>query len=612
MTRPAASAKMRLALSCALVASVAVALFDSTSARAAASCSSDGKRVTVSMQGGEATLSVDANGKILVDGEPCPLPDQSSATVGNTAYIDVFGSTNEDVLRVDDAEGIPFPPIESGVEADPVEGLVVVGGQSDDTIQASPDGVLLNDTPIQILGLKAITLEGGGGKDSIDASLSGSESGSLDIPVVIDGGPGNDMLTGGPIDDQIFGGDGDDVLDGGAGIDYLNGEDGRDRCWQDDELLSCDQAIVLNPPSGPGDTNVLVSGTGWMPENREIELSILGPNAGEAPLRPFFPKPDGSFAEQVRIPPSGTTDQVRVSACQHCDANPIRSQTEYTVVAGSNDATISITPETTILGQRVVISGANWPSDEQVNLFIDPVDVRSAQPIASAVPDGGFFETRARIRGLSIGTHQVVGCQGCDIGTSQASTEFEVLAPPQPAIKVEPQEVRSGGQIDVLGAAWRKRRGPVSVSIVSSAGSETALASVPVQADGTFDRVIDLPDLAPGPYQVQACQVCDKEGRPVAESSLTIAAAPARWPWIVGAVALAALLIIAGYAARRAWQRRNGNGGPPRAGGIRTIIRESPPIATASADQIPILKHSIRLVPRTDPGITVIEEMRER
>lgn len=66
-----------------------------------------------------------------------------------------------------------------------------------------------------------IIVRGLGGSDLIDAS-------EIPIPLVLNGGPGNDTLLGGTADDRLAGGSGDDSLDGGEGGDHLKGDAGRD------------------------------------------------------------------------------------------------------------------------------------------------------------------------------------------------------------------------------------------------------------------------------------------------------------------------------------------------------------------------------------------------
>jgi RTX calcium-binding nonapeptide repeat (4 copies) len=49
-----------------------------------------------------------------------------------------------------------------------------------------------------------------------------------DLPAMIDGGPGDDLIVGGPGDDTIDGGPGQDILAGGPGADVLRGGSGED------------------------------------------------------------------------------------------------------------------------------------------------------------------------------------------------------------------------------------------------------------------------------------------------------------------------------------------------------------------------------------------------
>lgn len=54
---------------------------------------------------------------------------------------------------------------------------------------------------------------------------------SIDLPAIVDGGEGDDMIFGGGGDDVIYGGDGDDVLLGRRGIDAVFGQAGNDWIW---------------------------------------------------------------------------------------------------------------------------------------------------------------------------------------------------------------------------------------------------------------------------------------------------------------------------------------------------------------------------------------------
>ncbi len=105
---------------------------------------------------------------------------------------------------------------------------VVKGGDGHQNVDVTVDGISMyydatTTTQIQIYG--------NGGNDSIIADCS------VPIPLLIDGGAGNDVIVGGAKNDLLFGGsgldaidgnDGNDVIVGGADSDALYGGDGND------------------------------------------------------------------------------------------------------------------------------------------------------------------------------------------------------------------------------------------------------------------------------------------------------------------------------------------------------------------------------------------------
>jgi Ca2+-binding RTX toxin-like protein len=101
----------------------------------------------------------------------------------------------------------PGNPNELICQAPLVAGFEVNAGPKDDTVSVMPT--------VQV----PVTMRGGSGNDLL---LGGNGSDKLS------GGPGNDRLGGRGGDDQLYGGPGNDVLNGGAGDDALHGGPGRD------------------------------------------------------------------------------------------------------------------------------------------------------------------------------------------------------------------------------------------------------------------------------------------------------------------------------------------------------------------------------------------------
>jgi Ca2+-binding RTX toxin-like protein len=119
-------------------------------------------------------------------------------------------------------------PVPEAVEvrADPAlpgkVSLFVRGTDGDDTIVVRPVGtsrssyvITYNGTAETVTGVTGrVYVDGLGGNDSIRVP-------AVRVPVVLDGGAGNDTLVAGAGNDSLTGGPGDDVLDGGPGVDRL-------------------------------------------------------------------------------------------------------------------------------------------------------------------------------------------------------------------------------------------------------------------------------------------------------------------------------------------------------------------------------------------------------
>lgn len=149
-------------------------------------------------------ISRNAAGTLLVNGGAVQIRG-GTATVANTALIQVFGQAGNDVITLDEANGaLPAAHLFGGDGDD-----VLTGGSGADQLfgQAGND-----------------TLFGKGGAD------------------LLFGGAGNDTLVGGDADDQAFGeagndrfvwnpGDDTDLFEGGAGVDTIevNGGNGAEQ-----------------------------------------------------------------------------------------------------------------------------------------------------------------------------------------------------------------------------------------------------------------------------------------------------------------------------------------------------------------------------------------------
>jgi hypothetical protein len=118
------------------------------------------------------------------------------------------------------------------------------GSEDDDPI--TPGAGCTGANPYVCSGVKSAVLDGGDQSDRLEAGylVNDDFQGLTNIPAIITGGDGNDVLGGSAAGDSIDGGPGDDDIDGFPGNDSLRGGDGND---------------VLSPNTG---TDTLVGGDG--------------------------------------------------------------------------------------------------------------------------------------------------------------------------------------------------------------------------------------------------------------------------------------------------------------------------------------------------------------
>jgi Ca2+-binding RTX toxin-like protein len=136
--------------------------------------------------------SRNAAGQIVVNGGAVPIQG-GTATVANTALIQVFGQAGNDTIALDEANGA-------------LPAALLFGGDGNDTLTG---------------GSSADQLSGDSG-DDILLGKGGND--------VLHGGAGNDVLTGGDGNDQVFGDAGNDrmIWNPGDDSDLFEGGDGTD------------------------------------------------------------------------------------------------------------------------------------------------------------------------------------------------------------------------------------------------------------------------------------------------------------------------------------------------------------------------------------------------
>jgi Ca2+-binding RTX toxin-like protein len=152
---------------------------------------------------------------------------------------------------VDRINGVVEPGFQGSVVLQSTGTVVVTGTGTSDTIRVSPSTGYVSVT-VNFLtqtfetGVTAVRVDAGAGDDRVDVRTdwdpgtgvppvtvllgSGADRATAfgNIPVAVDGGTGDDLLTGAGGNDRLSGGDGNDVLTGNGGRDQLRGNAGND------------------------------------------------------------------------------------------------------------------------------------------------------------------------------------------------------------------------------------------------------------------------------------------------------------------------------------------------------------------------------------------------
>ena len=165
----------------------------------------------------------------------------SGATVYQVDLIQRFGDPT--VPFTIDLTGGPFAPgatSEGGkaseIEFDVAGALVIQANGRADVMTVGALGInLTSDADVDVTGdWGSVTIDGGGGNDSLSAAGSAVTGAAYTNPVVLRGGTGDDVLTGGPAGDTLQGGPGADTLSGRGGANSLDGGvdvDRADYAW---------------------------------------------------------------------------------------------------------------------------------------------------------------------------------------------------------------------------------------------------------------------------------------------------------------------------------------------------------------------------------------------
>jgi len=229
-------------------------------------------RVLVTADGGnnEVAVSRDAGGQLFVNGDAV-----QDGTVGDTNLIQVNGGDGNDVIALDETNGV-------------LPAARIFGGDGNDA------------------------LTGGSGNDQLSGQ-DGNDS--------LFGRAGDDTLSGGSGNDFIAGGSGNDILLAGDGNDFVDGDQGTDTAFlgAGDDVFRWDQGDGSDRVEGGSGFDEMVFNGFGNPEN--FTLSSDGDRA-------LFTRVQGNIVMDL-----GSIEKVTVNALGGADTVTINDPTGTDVTA---------------------------------------------------------------------------------------------------------------------------------------------------------------------------------------------------------------------------------------------------------------------------------------
>jgi extracellular elastinolytic metalloproteinase len=202
-------------------------------------CTRTGSAVSLALSAGGSYTIGRSGSNLAVTGPGVTDSSCGGATMTNIDSISTTGGSGSESLTID-LSGGPLGPgltnegtgtseIEVSANLGPgADTLAVTGSAAADNYRFGTAGANLNGdddgNDVVLSGIENLTVNGSAGNDVISAGGALGTASPLTIPVVLNGGSGNDKQTGGTGSDTINGGDGKDTCNA------LKAADGSDTC----------------------------------------------------------------------------------------------------------------------------------------------------------------------------------------------------------------------------------------------------------------------------------------------------------------------------------------------------------------------------------------------
>ena len=242
-------------------------------------------------------------------------------------------------------------------------------------------------------------------------------------------------------------------------------------------------SITLSPIAGPVGTSVAVSGLGFV-ANSTITLSFDGLNQTTSPTS-IVSSSTGGFTATFTIPESTAGIHTVLAT----------DGTNSLAVIFSVTSSISLYPQTGVIGSTVSVSGSGFAANSLITIKFDGTNQNTSPAVITTGSNGSFSATFV-FPTSAIGSHTVASV---DASSNSASAAFTVIPP---SITLVPTSGLQGSSVTVSGSNFL----PNSTVTLTFAGASVATSPYPiiVSGAGSFSASFTVPSSSPGGKTVTA------------------------------------------------------------------------------------------------------------